>query len=419
MATYRLSAKTIGRSTGRSGTAAAAYRAAERIHDRRTGLVHDYQARGGVVHAEIMAPPASPAWVADRSELWNRVEEVERRRDAQICREILVSLPHELDDPRRKELVRTFVHEAFVSRGMVADIAIHRAHEKSDQRNHHAHILLTLREPQGESFGPKVRAWNDKALLVEWRQAWEQHLNRELERAHVPERVSARSLADRGIDAEPEPRQGPVATDMERKGRRSHAGDDRRACKARNAERQRLREERRQTESRVRDEERHQGPSREEIDFRKPDPRPGIRSADMPDWWARRERFLAAAYETDVRSSKLARYWRIERVADGLRFENARGRFEDQGDIIVARDGNQLEIRGMLDVAELKGWRELVLTGSERFRQTAMAAAIERGFTIRAEGRDAEILRDIQQHVHDGPARERSSTPDRSERLTR
>ena len=393
MATYRLSAKTIGRSTGRSGTAAAAYRAAERIHDRRTGLVHDYQARGGVVHAEIMAPPASPAWVSDRSELWNRVEEVERRRDAQLCREVLVSLPHELDDSRRKELVRTFVHEAFVSRGMV--------------------------EPVGESFGPKVRAWNDKALLVEWRQAWEQHVNRELERAHVPERVSARSLADRGIDAEPEPRQGPVATDMERKGRRSHAGDDRRASKARNAERQRLREERRQTESRVRDEERHQGPSREETDFRGPDSRPGIRSADMPKWRARREQILAAAYETDVRNSRLARYWRIERVADGLRFENARGRFEDQGDIIVARDGNQLEIRGMLDVAELKGWRELVLDGSERFRQTAMAAAIERGFTIRAEGRDAEILRDIQQHVHDGPARERSSAPDRSERLTR
>ncbi len=404
MATYRLSAKTIGRSTGRSGTAAAAYRAAERIHDRRTGLVHDYQARGGVVHAEIMAPPASPAWMADRSELWNRVEDVERRRDAQLCREVLVSLPHELDDSQRKELVRTFVREAFVSRGMVADVAIHRAHEKSDQRNHHAHILLTLREPVGESFGPKVRAWNDKALLVEWRQTWEQHVNRELERAHVPERVSARSLADRGIDAEPEPRQGPVATDMERKGRRS---------------RQRLREESRQTESRVRDEERHQSPSREDTDFRGPDSRPGIRSADVPDWRARREQILAAAYETDVRSSRLARYWRIERVADGLRFENARGRFEDQGDVIVARDGNQLEIRGMLDVAELKGWRELVLTGSERFRQTAMAAAIERGFTIRAEGHDAEILRDIQLHVQRPPVRERSGAPDRSERLTR
>ncbi len=139
----------------------------------------------------------------------------------------------------------------------------------------------------------------------------------------------------------------------------------------------------------------------------------------MPDWRARREQILAAAYETDVRSSRLARYWRIERVADGLRFENARGRFEDQGDVIVARDGNQIEIRGMLDVAELKGWRELVLTGSERFRQTAMAAAIERGFTIRAEGRDAEMLRDIQLHEHDAPARERSDAPDRSERLTR
>jgi len=419
VATYRLSAKTISRSTGRSATAAAAYRAAEIIRDRRTGLVHNYRARGGVVHSEIVAPAKSPAWVLDRSELWNRAEEAERRRDAQLCREVLVSLPHELDDPRRKELVRTFVREAFVSRGMVADIAIHRAHEKSDQRNHHAHILVTLREPLGESFGPKVRAWNDKALLLEWRQAWEQYVNRDLERAQVPERVSSRSLADRGIDEEPEPRQGPVATDMERKGLRSHAGDDRRASKARNAERRRLREERHQTERRIHADERHQGPSREQTDFGADDSRPGIRSADIPDWRARRERLLAASYETDVRNSRLARYWRIARFADGLRFENARGRFDDLGDIIVARDGNQLEIRGMLDVAELKGWRELAFTGSERFRQAAMAAAVERGFSIRAEGRDAEILRDIQRHEQHAPTRERLGAPDRSERPTR
>jgi hypothetical protein len=371
------------------------------------------------VHSEIVAPAKSPPWVRDRSELWNRAEEAERRRDAQLCREVLVSLPHELDDPRRKELVHSFVREAFVSRGMVADIAIHRAHEKSDQRNHHAHILLTFREPLGESFGPKVRAWNDKALLLEWRQTWEQYVNRELERARVQERVSSRSLADRGIDEEPEPKQGPVATRMERNGRRSHAGDDRRASKERNAERRRLREERHESESRVREDERRPSPSREQTDFGAPDSRPGIRSADTPDWRARREQLLASAYETDVRSSRLARYWRIERFADGLRFENARGRFEDLGDVIVTHDGNQLEIRGMLDVAELKGWRELVFTGSERFRQTAMAAAVERGFSIRAEGRDAEILRDIQRHEQQAPTHERPGTPDRSERLTR
>ena len=41
MAIYHLNAKTLGRSQGRGATGAAAYRAAARIADTRTGLVFD------------------------------------------------------------------------------------------------------------------------------------------------------------------------------------------------------------------------------------------------------------------------------------------------------------------------------------------------------------------------------------------
>jgi len=425
VATYRLSAKTIGRTAGRSATGAAAYRAAERIEDRRSGIVHDYTRRSGVVHAEILGPAAAPTWFADRSELWNRVEDGERRKDAQLCREVLLSLPHELDDDRRRELVRGFVREEFVARGIVADVAIHRAHERSDARNHHAHVLLTMRAIGPEGFGSKVRAWNETTLLVEWREAWERHVNRELERARVADRVSHRSLAAQGLDREPEPRQGAVATRMERMGRASLAGEDRRAARARNAERAALREERHRIDAQLRDEEQRRIAARQRVDRTSPpreattnsrqepcESEPGFSRTDTPGWQVAREHVLSALYERDLRGSQLARFWRIERTAQGIAFENAGGRFEDRGDRIHARHGNGLEIRGMLDVAGVKGWTSVVVTGPEDFKRRGMAAALERGFAVQAEGRDADLLREVEQSLRAAvrdPVRERNA----------
>jgi hypothetical protein len=237
---FRLSAQVLGRSSGRSATGAAAYRAAERIADARTGLEHDYRRKRGVLHTEILAPKNAPAWARDRSTLWNAVEQKDKRKDSQLCREILLSLPHELTDEQRRDVVREFVQDQFVSRGMIADIAIHAAHHKGDQRNHHAHVLLTMRHVSRDGFGNKNREWDDKALMPEWRKGWAQYQNRALERAGRPERVDHRSLAERGFDREPEPKVGPMATKIERAGGRSQAGSERRAVQARNAERARL-----------------------------------------------------------------------------------------------------------------------------------------------------------------------------------
>jgi ATP-dependent exoDNAse (exonuclease V) alpha subunit len=126
MAIYHLSVKVISRGGGRSATAAAAYRSAEHVRDRTTGQDFDYTRKAGVEHTEILAPEHAPQWVLDRAELWNRVEEAEIRKDAQLAREVEVALPIELDQETQVELIREFAKEAFVSKGMVADIAIHR-----------------------------------------------------------------------------------------------------------------------------------------------------------------------------------------------------------------------------------------------------------------------------------------------------
>jgi len=194
MAIYHLRATMISRSQGRSATAAAAYRVAERIEDRRTGLTFDYAARGGVDHTEILAPDHAPDWVRDRSELWNRVEESETRKNSQVAREVRVALPDELTHAQRVALVRDYAQAQFVDRGMVADIALHAPGREGDERNHHAHILLTTREVDAGGFTTKNRDWNKVEVLERWREAWARDSNAALERAGIEDRVDHRTL---------------------------------------------------------------------------------------------------------------------------------------------------------------------------------------------------------------------------------
>ena len=197
VAIYHLNLKTIGRSDGRSATGAAAYRAGCRLADRRTGLAFDYTRKRGCDGAEILTPVGAPAWASDREELWNRVEEAERRKDAQLAREVEFALPVELTPDEMKRAARSFVREQFVELGMVVDIAFHHL----AGRNPHAHCLLTLRPVVAEGFGPKERAWNDRAMCGRWREAWARHANQALAEAGRAERIDHRPLVEQALSA--------------------------------------------------------------------------------------------------------------------------------------------------------------------------------------------------------------------------
>ena len=82
MAIYHLHMKVIGRSSGASAVAAAAYRSASRLRDERIAHSHDFTAKRGVVHSEVLLPKGAPEDLADRERLWNEVEACEVRRDA-------------------------------------------------------------------------------------------------------------------------------------------------------------------------------------------------------------------------------------------------------------------------------------------------------------------------------------------------
>jgi MobA/MobL family len=220
MAIYHLSVKTVSRGKGQSAVAKAAYNSRENIRDERTGELKNYTRRAGLLFSGIFAPKDAPEWANDRAALWNAVErredESKRRTAAQLAREITIALPHELTDKQRQQLVTDFVREQFMRRGMVADVNIHAPAAKGDQRNHHAHILLTMREIGPEGFGEKQRDWNSREQITKWRDAWERIQNRYLERYGHDSRVDQRSLDAQGVEREPTTHLGPQAHAMEK-----------------------------------------------------------------------------------------------------------------------------------------------------------------------------------------------------------
>lgn len=209
--------QTIDRSKGRSVVAAAAYRAGDHLWDERYEDSHNFTRKSGISHSEIFLPEGAPEAFRNRETLWNAVEKSERRKDAQLAREIEVALPRELNEADRLELVRSFVQENFVALGMIADVSIHCPMAADKKIAPHAHILLTMRPVSEDGFGPKKeRFWNSKELYEYWRTNWEDLTNGMLAARGIDARIDRRSYADRGIDLEPQIKEGAARAIQER-----------------------------------------------------------------------------------------------------------------------------------------------------------------------------------------------------------
>ncbi len=236
MAIFHLSAKVISRGKGQSAIAAAAYRSGERLYDEQAAQQKYYPSRDErIVFTDIMAPKDAPEWAHDRDELWNRAERAEKRKDAQLAREIEVSLPHELNDRQREWLIKDFARETFVRNGYAVDIAIHAPDRTSDDRNYHAHLMVTMRTLGPEGFAAKKDPeMNRREQLGEWREKWAHLANRHLERHGHEARIDHRSLKEQGIDREATVHLGYAANEMTQRGAQSDKMDALRDILARN-----------------------------------------------------------------------------------------------------------------------------------------------------------------------------------------
>ncbi len=237
MAIFHFSAKVIGRSSGRSAVAAAAYRAGERLHDERIDRTHDFTNKAGVLHSEVMLPKGAPEAFADRATLWNAVEAAEKRKDAQLAREVEFALPRELTKKDNIKLAREFVKAEFVEKGMIADLNVHWDIGEDGKAKPHAHVMLTMREVTKDGFGAKVRDWNKTALIEQWRERWADHVNRALAERDIDARIDHRSLEAQGIALEPQDKIGPAASRIGGRGLEAERIEEHRAIAQRNGER--------------------------------------------------------------------------------------------------------------------------------------------------------------------------------------
>ena len=213
-AIYHFSVQVISRRKGRSSLAAAAYRAAEKMIDEVAGLVHDFTRKRGVAHTEILLPPTAPRHFSDRATLWHEVEKVEKRKDAQLAREIDIALPRCLSNADKIRLAKKFAADVFVADGMIADLCFHDL----DSDNPHVHIMLTTRDVDAGGFGKKNRDWNSKDLLLDWREKWANYTNSLLEHRGHSERIDHRTLLEQGIDRTPQVHLGAARHAMLKRG---------------------------------------------------------------------------------------------------------------------------------------------------------------------------------------------------------
>src|SRR5215813_8937554 len=218
MAIYHLHVKVIGRKSGSSAVASAAYRSASRLRDERLDRGHDFSGKRGVVHSEVMLPENAPQAWSDRERLWNDVEAFEVRKDAQLAREVEFALPREMTQAQGIELAHDFVRGERVDRGMIADLNVHWDMAEDGVPKPHAHVMLTMRAADENGFGQKVREWNRTEMVQRWRERWAELANERLAELDIDARIDHRSLEAQGLALEPQSQIGAPAKRIEDRG---------------------------------------------------------------------------------------------------------------------------------------------------------------------------------------------------------
>lgn len=253
----------IKRSAGQSAVAAAAYRSGKKLHSEYYGEDSDYTRKGGIVHAEILLSSQAPPEYTDRQTLWNAVEKAERHPKAQLAYSFDIALQNEFSLDENIALAKQFLLEEFVSRGMIADFAVHLPDPNENGiANPHFHVLCPIRplEPDGawgakqhrvyalDEDGNRIRDktgsyvfnalpatdWGSPETLEHWREAWARLCNAKFEEKGLPCSIDHRSYQRQGLDILPTVHEGPAVRQMEARGIRTGKGDLNRWIKSAN-----------------------------------------------------------------------------------------------------------------------------------------------------------------------------------------
>ena len=210
-------ARYLSRASGGNAVRSAAYNAREAITAERTGELFHFRHRDAPEHHEVLLPDGADARLANASVLWNAAEAAERRKDAQVAREIVLALPADrvLSTEDRIELARSFAEQHFVAKGLAVQLDVHAPHKErgegegawaegtgGDHTNWHAHLLITTRRIEGDGLSakkardldPEVRSAGTRTLVTDaeaWGETWRAHQDRYFAEHGIELRVDA------------------------------------------------------------------------------------------------------------------------------------------------------------------------------------------------------------------------------------
>ena len=261
----------VSRSKGHSVIAKAAYNARDKLKDEYYVKLHDYSKKDDLVFSKIFLPEHIPKELSDREYLWNSVEKIEKNKNSQLARNLLFTLPRELSEEDRINLISEFIEENFTSKGMIADCNIHNPMASDNEEQPHAHILLTLREMDREgNWKPKCRKeyildekgekiklksgnyksrkvnlndWNEADKAKEWRENFSKKANEYLAKNNIDKRIDPRTFEEQGREELPQVHLGSASYQMEKKGIQTERGNHNRKIIALNIEVKKLKEE--------------------------------------------------------------------------------------------------------------------------------------------------------------------------------
>lgn len=244
----------ISRSTGATACARMAYVMRSRVHDPRIATTHDYTRKG---NDDILASGIT-GWNGDAESLGQAMSLAEKRGDACEGRSAIIAVPHELTIAQSSALVADWCRHLNERHGVACAWVIHAPDEAGDERNVHAHVVITGRRSTGDALGEKARELDDRrtgpAMIEEWRAAWGDLAERALKQAGAAQPVDMRSWKRRleveglpGDLIEGEEHLGPARSSAERRGRKTAAGDRNRRKRRRRKDAGTLIAERRKT----------------------------------------------------------------------------------------------------------------------------------------------------------------------------
>jgi len=244
---YHLEADVVSRGKGQSMVAKAAYNGRAAITEERTGELKDFsRMRDKPVASFIFV--ADPE-LRDAGKLWNFYDAHETRKNAQLGYSFIAALPYELTDEQRAFIVKDFMREQFLRKGVASQADIHRPDRDGDDRNFHVHIAASMRAVTTDGLGKRVFTYDEREKnLAQWRQAWAERGARELEKqgftveaerwryGHLTNEQQRKKALERGDIAwaekkaqEPTQHLGLEANAMERRGEKSERGNVNRA----------------------------------------------------------------------------------------------------------------------------------------------------------------------------------------------